>query len=191
MFSKSHCSIRDCVVLDIFIEIAVELSMKNLIKRLSEIAPLFDEFYLIGEPSEIRTKESEKIKQPLNYFGGFQAQILMLVNSLPELDNIDREMLNNLVEKAIKISWDKVALLNLANNSAYTVAEVLEELNPKKTIIWGCDQNLENLPVDQKYHVMKMNSGELLWVESPEIYRSQSDSKRNLWEQIQILLELK
>ncbi|MFA6260929.1 MAG: hypothetical protein WC760_05645 [Bacteroidia bacterium] len=165
--------------------------MKNLINRLSEIAPLFDEFYLIREPSEIRTKESEKIKQPLNYFGGFESQILMLVNSLPDLDHTDREMLNNLVEKAIKITWDKVALLNLAKNQDYSVLEIMNELNPKKTIIWGCDEQPDELTGGPKYQVAIWKTGEVLRVEGPEAYRSNSDNKRMLWEQIQILLALK
>lgn len=186
IFSKSHNSILEYGVFDIFIEIAdLILIMENSIIHLNDIADLYDEFYLIEDKTQIPPKENEKIKKSLNFLGGYKSGFLWVYNQSDEIEGIDKEMINNLITNALKLSWDNFAVLNLASNEDYTIIEIIEQLKPSKIILWGTGKP------ENRYQIIDLNNSKILGVESVSVYHTNQELKRKLWENIQLLNQSK
>ncbi len=190
MFSKSQRCILDCGVLLIFIEIAEVLLMENSINDLNELASLYDEFFIMEEANKNPPKEKEKIKNPLTFLGGYKSGFLMLYNSPGGIAEKDREMVHNLVVNAIKISWDEVGFLNLAENSDYSLSEIFAELSPQKVLSWGVSLTVLGWNgID--YQVQSFGQSQILTVTAIADFHDNRDLKLKLWAGIQELLGLK
>ncbi len=151
---------------------------------MSEIAPLYDEFYLLDEVIQTSPKENEKNKKSLIFLGGNKLKIVWVIREVGGISDLAKELLDNLIINAIKISWEDIALVNLEENKACDLQEIIAVLQPKKVIYWGCMADIE------LYKVENHGQMEVLSVESIGIYLTDIVLKRKLWESIKQLLNL-
>ena len=159
------------------------LIMENSIIQLNEIVDLYDEFYFLEDKTQLPPKENEKIKKSLNFLGGYKSGFLWVYNQEAEISGLDKEMMNNLITNALKLSWDDVGVLNLSLNSDYTILEILEEIKPSKIILWGPGKP------ENRYQIIELNNSKILGVEEVSRYHTNQDLKRKLWENIQLLIK--
>lgn len=150
---------------------------------------MFDEFYFIGEPSLNRPKENKNSKQPLKYLGQIESGFLMVINSVPDIDPKDLEMVQNLLLNGLKLTWENAALLNLNLNPEYDLAEILTTLKPRQLLVWGCNKHGDSVEIADLYSVKKSANGKQLWVDEIAVFHDNNELKRKLWNQIKLLLD--
>lgn len=176
---------RDDVVLLIFMEIAVVVSlMGNEINHLTEIADLYDEFYLTNDSGKIPPKESKKIKNTLIFLGQKNPKILFVISDLQELTGQNDQMIRNLIEKAIGISMEQAAIVFTIPNHEYTIDEIIGEIGARAVVVWGGDKSLPKYIVHESSEVRRVT------VDSVSLFHESVDLKRKLWECIQQLLQM-
>ncbi len=160
------------------------------------IPELFDEFYFITEQEfqmpVKRNEIPEQINDEFKFTGTNKRKTLFVHNDINQLSETEKIMLENLVVKAIGWKMDEFILLNLNDNSLKNFQEIKTHFQVEKIIFWGCESFLEQYHIPKKpYEVMRGKELTVLQVEPFNTYISNPDKKKDLWQAIRQLLDLK
>ena len=241
MLLKSQVLIRLCVVLDIFIEIAIVFIL-NMTNEIENIIDLFDELYVFETKDELAAKEKSDIvarsvetvsieqvdekkstvpeieppvnihvptiqndslvetqpklpspqkeplvQIPLNYSGANKRLIAIIYNDIINDSRENVGMLSDLITKALKFSMDDVAVIRLSKNQNYSIEQILEQLKPKHTIIFGAPDGFQHQLVHQ---IVEINSNQVLVTDFVHLYLNNNEYKGQLWTSIKTLFAL-
>lgn len=154
-----------------------------------QILDLYDKIILVDEPETSGVKESKKNENPLIFKGGNGKRLLFLYHEPDELQDKDREMIGNLIEKAMLYSWDDVALLNLFANNTPDAGRLLDELNPLYVVFWGCVDYAQAAGFNAGLYTTGELSGvKYVCVHSINSYHDDKELKLKLWTSLKALL---
>lgn len=158
-----------------------------MINELEEIKALFDEFYLIDEPLINEVKENENpIK--INFEGGNKTGLVLVFEQ--SLLAADKEMIQNLIHKAMKLTMEDVALVDLSHHQGVSVDQMINIIKPKHVIVWGAHNWLANTVAGiKKYEVTTYNNSSILAVDVVSAFQDNVPLKTTLWTNIQLLLK--
>lgn len=158
-----------------------------MINELEEIKALFDEFYLIDEPLKNEVKESENpIK--INFEGGNKTGLVFVFEN--SLSDADKEMIHNLIHKAIKLTMEDVALIDLSTIKGVSYEQMINVIKGKKVIVWGAfDWISESVGAIPKYEVSLFKQSSLISVDSVSTFLNNVPLKTTLWNSIQSLVK--
>lgn len=158
-----------------------------MINELEEIKALFDEFYLIDEPLINEVKENENpIK--INFEGGNKKGLLFVFEQT--LSPTDKEMIHNLIHKAMKLTMEDVALFDMSGASELSLDQMINIIKPKHIILWGAHNLLLKVaPNSKKYDVIRHNNCSILNVDAVSAFQDNVPLKTTLWTNIQLLLK--
>jgi hypothetical protein len=158
-----------------------------MINELDEIKALFDEFYLIDEPLHNEVKENENpIK--INFEGGNKTGLVFAFEQ--SLSAADKEMIHNLIHKAMKLTMEDIAWVDLATIKGLSVEQMINIMKPKHVIVWGAFNWLQNtVPRINKYEITTLVNTPLLAVDPVSAFLDNVPLKTTLWAQIQLLLK--
>ena len=158
-----------------------------MINELEEIKVLFDEFYLIEEPLHNEVKENENpIK--INFKGGNKTGLAFVFEQ--PLSAADNEMIHNLIHKAMKLTMEDVALIDLSLHKDVSLGQMINVMNVKRMIIWGAEQWLYNEVSDaKKYEIVTFNNSSIIGVGVVSMFQDNVPLKTTLWNTIQLLLK--
>lgn len=178
MFSKSHKWILDCVVLLIFIEIAIVMSTEHQISD-GFILPLFDEIFVVKE------RDFSIQYHPL---GEGRQKLLMLVSSTSEefLPNTDLQLLQTIIEKGLRKQLQDVWVVNIERFPNATMQNLWDYFQPQQVIIWGCKKWATEQGIQMEVHRQAyVNAAELLMANELNSYQTDQVSKSKLWMALQ------
>lgn len=158
-----------------------------MINELEEIQALFDEFYLIEEPLKNEVKESENpIK--INFEGGNKTGLVFVFEN--PLSDADKEMIHNLVHKAMKLTMEDVALIYLHTMKGVSYEQMINVINGNKVIVWGAFEWIsESVGAINKYEVTPYRKSTLISVDVVSAFMNNVPLKTVLWNSIQSLIK--
>ncbi len=158
-----------------------------MINELEEIKALFDEFYLIDEPLKNEVKESENpIK--VNFEGGNKTGLVFVFEN--PLSDADKEMIHNLIHKAMKLTMEDVALIDLSTIKGVSYEQMINVIKGKKVIVWGAfDWLSESVGTIHKYEVTSFKQSSLISVDVVSAFLNNVPLKTTLWNSIQSLVK--
>ncbi|MES2778990.1 MAG: hypothetical protein V4651_03735 [Bacteroidota bacterium] len=158
-----------------------------MINELDEIKALFDEFYLIEEPLENEVKENENpIK--INFEGGNKTGLVFVFEQ--SLSPIDKDMIHNLIHKAMKLTMEDVAWVEISAHPGMGVSLMINVIKAKQLIVWGANAWLTNEVSSVKnYEVTTLANCSILPVDSVSAFHNNVPLKTALWNSIQLLLK--
>ena len=158
-----------------------------MINELEEIKALFDEFYLIEEPFHNEVKENENpIK--INFEGGNKTGLVFVFEQ--SLSDVDKEMIHNLIHKAMKLTMEDVALVDLSTQADVTLSQMINVIKPKRVIMWGTPNKFSSDKSGAiKYELIHTNGIGVLVVDVVSAFHENISLKTQLWNSIQVLLK--
>lgn len=158
-----------------------------MINELEEIKALFDEFYLIDEPIVNEVKENENpIK--INFEGGNKTGLVFVFEQ--SLSAADNEMIQNLIHKAMKLTMEDVALVDLSLHQGVSMGQMINIIKHKHVIVWGAHSWLATAVARiKKYEVTTYNNSFILAVDAVPAFQDNVPLKTTLWTNIQLLLK--
>ncbi|MES2561015.1 MAG: hypothetical protein V4590_14815 [Bacteroidota bacterium] len=158
-----------------------------MINELDEIKALFDEFYLIDEPLTNVVKENENpIK--INFEGGNKTGLVFVFEE--SLSPADKEMIHNLIHKAMKLTMEDVALVDLSQHNDVSAGQMINIIKPARMIVWGAhDWLLSEVSALKKYEVGTYHNSSILAVDAVTAFQDNVPLKTTLWTNIQLLLK--
>lgn len=158
-----------------------------MINELEEIKALFDEFYLIDEPHNNEVKEN---KNPIkiNFEGGNKTGLVFVFEQ--SLSDADKEMIHNLIHKAMKLTMEDLAFVDLSVLNEVSLSQMINIIKAKRVVVWGAQnwimQDLAQVP---KYEVLKLNESSIIAVDVVSVFLTDFPLKTKLWNAIQLLLK--
>jgi hypothetical protein len=154
--------------------------------NISELAELFDEFYLVDNPlpaAKVKEKSGE-----IRFEGGNKNHILLLLRKALVKGGAEEQMMDKILG-ALGISKEDIALLSLEENPGISWEEIRAKFSPEKVVAWDCAEFLGNNRIPLKLHEVQSGATmKLLTVGSPADYLTDLANKRMLWESMQQLL---
>lgn len=145
---------------------------------------------LASTPAKTETSTVSSISQtqsPSLSFAGANKQHIAFIYNDKIYDSKDNvEMIMNFITKALKFSLDDVAILRISKNNEYHITQILEELNCKKAVLWGCAELFTNENIHLAVHeVHAVKEIQVLNADAAHKYHNNQDLKMKLWEAAQ------
>lgn len=135
--------------------------------------------------------ESSDPSGPINYYGGYQHSVLVLVNhqSSRSLIPKDRLVLENILG-AVNLSFSDVAVVNISQKSDLTSQRILEEFKPKEILGFGLPDNFLNDQVES-YSLAVLDDGYSIVIGDPlSTIATQKNLKVKLWHSLKQMFSL-
>jgi hypothetical protein len=153
-----------------------------MINELNEIKSLFDEFYLIDEPLQ-QVGEVKEIPTKINFEGGNKKGLIFVFTQA--LSPADTDMIHKLLHNAMKLTMEDVSFINLTAQTNITFQGIVNELKPKKIIVWGTHSIM---PAIALYEVTTLDDMKLIIVNPVADFHDNVTLKTTLWNSLQALL---
>jgi DNA polymerase III psi subunit len=128
----------------------------------------------------------------INFFGGNKQQIVLLVNN-PDTTFISDEQLTFLsgILTACKLSFEDVALINIATLSPLSYKNLSENFKPTTVIMFGISPEVLQLPfVMPEFQRQSYNNQVYLSVPDLNNLEKNKELKRKLWTVLQQIFSL-
>lgn len=159
-----------------------------MINELEEIKALFDEFYLIDEPHNNEVKEN---KNPIkiNFEGGNKIGLVFVFEQ--SLSGEDKEMIHNLIHKAMKLTMEDLAFVDLSVSNGVSLSQMINIIKASRVVVWGAENwIMQDLTSVTQYEVLKLNESSIISVDTVSTYINDIPQKTKLWNAIQLLLKV-
>jgi hypothetical protein len=159
-----------------------------MINELEEIKELFDEFYLIDEPHNNVVKEN---KNPIkiNFEGGNKTGLLFVFEQSLSVE--DKEMIHNLIHKAMKLTMEDLAFVDLSVSNGVSLSQMINIIKASRVVVWGAENwIMQDLTSVTQYEVLKLNESSIISVDTVSTYLRDIPQKTKLWNAIQLLLKV-
>ncbi len=127
----------------------------------------------------------------INYYGGYQHGVLVLVNrpSSNSLIPKDRLVLENIL-KAVNLSFSDVAIVNISQKADLTSQRILEDFKPKQILGFGLPDDFLNDP-PKPYTLANLADGCTIVISDPlSTIAAQKNLKVKLWQGLKHLFSL-
>jgi hypothetical protein len=158
-----------------------------MINELEEIKALYDEFYLIDEPLKNEVKESENPTK-INFAGGNKTGLVFVFGN--PLSEADKEMIYNLIHKAMKLTMEDIAWIDCNDVKGVTVEQMINVMNARKVIVWGAPEWVPSgVKTVNFYQISTFQHCSLLHVDSVPKFLNDIPLKTTLWNAIQLLVK--
>jgi hypothetical protein len=143
---------------------------------------------LVETQPKLPSPQKEPLVQiPLNYSGANKRLIAIIYNDIINDSRENVGMLSDLITKGLKFSMDDVAVIRLSKNQNYSIEQILEQLKPKHTIIFGAPDGFQHQLVHQ---IVEINSNQVLVTDFVHLYLNNNEYKGQLWTSIKTLFAL-
>lgn len=157
--------------------------------ELIDIVDLFDEFIFLNEqPLPNQVKQIKETENPIKInFKGSNINGMVFLFANP-LNSTDSEFIQNVVN-ALKLNIHEMALIIQAEQVEITIANIIEELKPKKMVCWG------RVSIDSfssalvPYQIQKINQVDMLLADDVSQFHENKSLKTQLWTQLQALIK--
>ncbi|AMS27353.1 hypothetical protein AEM51_10315 [Bacteroidetes bacterium UKL13-3] len=159
-----------------------------MINELEEIKELFDEFYLIDEPHNNVVKEN---KNPIkiNFEGGNKTGLVFVFEQSLSVE--DKEMIHNLIHKAMKLTMEDLAFVDLSVSNGVSLSQMINIIKASRVVVWGAENwIMQDLTSVTQYEVLKLNESSIISVDTVSTYLRDIPQKTKLWNAIQLLLKV-
>ena len=159
-----------------------------MISELEEIKELFDEFYLIDEPHNNVVKEN---KNPIkiNFEGGNKTGLVFVFEQSLSVE--DKEMIHNLIHKAMKLTMEDLAFVDLSVSNGVSLSQMINIIKASRVVVWGAENwIMQDLTSVTQYEVLKLNESSIISVDTVSTYLRDIPQKTKLWNAIQLLLKV-
>lgn len=154
-----------------------------MVNQIEEIVALFDEIYIINEPTIQQVKGNEKPVK-INFEGGNNAPLIFVFEA--KLNEADAKLIYNLIHNAMKTNMQSVMFVYLADNIELSEQQLINIMNPKQLVIWGCPAWFPSI---ENYKVEKVQSTKLLHVDAVNLFHTDVKLKTILWNSIQEIIK--
>jgi hypothetical protein len=137
------------------------------------------------------TKESSDHSGSINYYGGYQQRILVLVNQPSSSPLIPKErlVLENILG-AVNLSFSDVAVVNISQKADLTSHDILEEFNPTQLLGFGLPEDfLRDQPPPYQLATMA-DSCSIVTGDPLSMIAAQKSLKVKLWQSLKQLFSL-
>ena len=159
-----------------------------MINELEEIKELFDEFYLIDEAHNNVVKEN---KNPIkiNFEGGNKTGLVFVFEQSLSVE--DKEMIHNLIHKAMKLTMEDLAFVDLSVSNGVSLSQMINIIKASRVVVWGAENwIMQDLTSVTQYEVLKLNESSIISVDTVSTYLRDIPQKTKLWNAIQLLLKV-
>lgn len=126
------------------------------------------------------TKKAQPVPQ-LFYSGANKKHITFIYNDkiIDTKDNVD--LIINVLTKVLKISLEDIAMIRLSKNNTHSLQQITGELQPKKVLLWGCQELLQQQNISYDLHTIKNVSNiNLLMADMVHQYHGNDSYKKDL-----------
>lgn len=117
----------------------------------------------------------------LYYSGANKKHITFIYNDkiTDSKDNVD--LIMNVLTKVLKINLEDIAMVRLSKNNTHNLQQITDELQPKKVLLWGCKELLQQEHISYDLHTIKNVSNiNLLIADLVHHYHGNDSYKKDL-----------
>jgi hypothetical protein len=153
----------------------------------TQVPTIQNESFVETQPELTSPQKESLVQIPLNYSGANKRHIAIIYNDIFNDSRENVGMLSDLITKGLKFSMDDLAIVRLSKNQNYTIEQILEQLKPKKAILFGAPEGFQHQIVHQ---IIEINSNQVLVADFVHLYLNNKESKGQLWTSIKTLFAL-